>query len=139
MRFLRVVAGLLLSFLLLSENLQAADIGRASPAEAAERVASGAAILIDVREQAEWAQTGVAEPAILLPLSDLRGGRTRWAPFLGSHDKDKELILYCRSGNRSAIAARILANEGFKVSNAGAFHDWKNAKLPTRSVETAGE
>ena len=44
------------------------------PEEAEKRVATGAAVLIDVREPAEWA-SGVAKPAVLLPLSDLTGGR----------------------------------------------------------------
>ena len=101
-----------------------------SPQEAEKRVASGVAILIDVREPSEWAE-GVAKPAVLLPLSDLTGSRTKWKPFL-ELNRDKELLVYCRSGNRSGKAAGILSREGFKVSNAGSFDAWKNAGLPTR-------
>jgi rhodanese-related sulfurtransferase len=101
-----------------------------SPDEALKRLKSGQAVLIDVREPAEW-QEGVAEPALLLPLSDLRAERKTWAPIL-SANKDKELVLYCRSGNRSGQAAALLAKEGFKVSNAGAFSAWKDAGLPVR-------
>lgn len=104
-----------------------------TPQAAAERVAGGQAVLIDVREPAEWADSGVAEPAVLLSLSDLRGERTQWKKFLADH-KDKELILYCRSGNRSGIAAGILAQEGFKVANAGGFKAWVAAGLPVRQV-----
>ena len=98
--------------------------------EAEKRVASGTAVLIDVREPSEWAE-GVAKPAVLLPLSDLTGSRTKWKPFL-ELNRDKELLVYCRSGNRSGKAAGILSREGFKVSNAGSFDAWKNAGLPTR-------
>ena len=104
------------------------------PAEAAQRVADGTAVLIDVREPEEWARTGVAEPAVLLSLSDLRGDRVLWKAFLVKN-KDMELILYCRSGHRAGIAADILAKEGFQVANAGGFKHWKSAGLPVRSVE----
>ncbi len=104
------------------------------PAEAAQRVADGIAVLIDVREPGEWASTGVAEPAVLLSLSDLRSERVTWKAFLGKNKK-KELILYCRSGNRSGVAARILEQEGFQVANAGGFKHWKSAGLPVRQVE----
>ena len=104
-----------------------------TPEEAAKRVKEGKAILIDVREAGEWADTGVAESAVLLSLSDLRGDRSAWKPFL-KENKDKELILYCRSGNRSGIAARILSKEGYRVANAGGFKHWKSNGLPVRSV-----
>jgi len=101
-----------------------------SPGEADKRVATGTAVLIDVREPSEWA-SGVARPAVLLPLSDLTGGRSKWKPFL-EQNRDRELIVYCRSGSRSGIAAGILRGEGFKVSNAGSFDSWQSAGLPTR-------
>ena len=49
-----------------------------SPSEAAQRVADGAAVLIDVREPSEWASSGVAAPAVLLSLSDLHSERVTW-------------------------------------------------------------
>ena len=104
------------------------------PAEAARRVEQGTAILIDVREPAEWADTGVATPAVLLPLSDLRGDRTQWKPFLEKH-AGKELIVYCRSGARSGVATKLLTAEGRTVANAGGFKHWQGAGLPVRQVE----
>ena len=100
-----------------------------TPQEADKRIAAGTAVLIDVREPSEWAE-GVAKPAVLLPLSDLSGERTKWKPFL-ERNHDKELLVYCRSGNRSGKAAGILSIEGFKVSNVGSLDAWKNAGLPT--------
>ena len=105
-----------------------------SPAEAAARVERGEAILVDVREPAEWAQTGVVSSAFTLPLSDLRGDRRAWAAFLETH-RDQALILYCRSGNRSGQAAEILAAEGFRVANAGGLRDWTAAGQPTRRAD----
>ena len=102
-----------------------------APAEAAQRVADGKAVLIDVREPKEWAETGVAAPATLLPLSDLNGDRKQWKDFL-EKNRDKELILYCRTGGRSGRAAKLLAEEGYRTLNAGGFQDWQAAGLPIR-------
>ena len=101
----------------------AADVPVLTPAEAAQRVAAGSAVLVDVREPAEWAATGVVVGAATLSLSDLRGQRRDWKPFLATN-KDREIILYCRSGKRSGQAAKILAAEGFRVANAGGLRDW---------------
>lgn len=99
-----------------------------APADAMEKVRSGAAVLIDVREPAEWGG-GVVEGALLLPLSDLRGPRRSWAKPLAD-SKGRELVLYCRSGNRSGIAAGILEKEGWTVWNAGGFSSWQKAGQP---------
>ncbi len=101
-----------------------------SPAEADARVKAGTAVLIDVREPDEWAD-GVAEPALLCSLSDLRENRAQWKAVLEAN-RDKELILYCASGARSGIAAGMLRKEGFNAVNAGGFRGWQAAGLPVR-------
>ena len=112
----------------------AADVPALTPAEAAKRVAAGQAVLIDVREPMEWAQTGVAAPALLLPKSEFDDGRVGdWKRVLAEAG-DKELIFYCRSGFRSSEVAKVLASEGRKVANAGGFKDWQAAGLPVRPV-----
>jgi len=104
-----------------------------SAAEAAARVAAGTAVLIDVREPGEWAG-GVAEPALLCSLSDLRGARAQWKSVLEAN-RDKELILYCASGARSGLAAGMLRKEGFNAVNCGGFGGWRGAGLPVRSSD----
>ena len=104
-----------------------------APAEAAARVAAGTAVLIDVREPGEWA-SGVAEPALLCSLSDLRGARAQWKAVLEA-SRDKELILYCASGARSGLAAGMLRKEGFNAVNCGGFGGWRGAGLPVRSPQ----
>jgi rhodanese-related sulfurtransferase len=131
MKLLLILATVIV-VLFITSRVLAGDI--LPPKEAAASVAAGTAVLVDVREPGEWADGGVAEPANLLSLSDLRGDRTGWKSFL-AENKDKELILYCRSGNRSGIAARILTKEGYTVANAGGFRDWVAAGLPTREVK----
>lgn len=101
------------------------------PAEAARRVQEGTAVLVDVREPAEWSG-GVAAPANLLSLGDLRGARKSWNPVLEAN-RDKEFIVYCASGARSSIAASILLREGFRAVNAGGFGSWRAAGLPVRT------
>jgi rhodanese-related sulfurtransferase len=127
---LYLAIGLLIVFFVLRPMLFGGP--RMTPEEAAARVKAGDAALIDVREPSEWAESGVAEPAALLSLSDLRSERKTWKPFL-EKNRDKELLLYCRSGNRSGRAAALLAKEGFKTANAGSFSAWKSAGLPVRN------
>jgi len=124
---------LLLTTLLLTSSLWAA-VRSITPAEAAKRVADGKAVLVDVREPAEWAETGVAAPAVLLPKSEFDAGQIgEWKDFLGRVG-DREIILYCRSGRRSGAVAAALDGKGLPVANAGGFRDWQAAGLPTRSV-----
>lgn len=101
-----------------------------SPAEADARVKAGTAVLVDVREPGEWSG-GVAEPARLCSLSDLRGDRAQWKTVL-EENKGKEFIVYCASGARSGIVAGMLRKEGFEAVNAGGFGGWRSAGLPVR-------
>jgi rhodanese-related sulfurtransferase len=126
-------AGLIMVCCALMGWAQAAEVTRIAPGEAAKRVAQGEAVLVDVREPAEWAETGVAAPAVLLPKSDFDRERRQWAPFL-AENRGKEIILYCHSGRRSGAVATVLAKEGYQVANAGGFRDWAAADLPVRKV-----
>ena len=102
----------------------------AEPAQAKAEADAGTAVIVDVREPPEWA-AGVARDAALLPLSDLRGKRKLWGPFL-EKNRGKKLYLYCHSGTRSGVAARLLAGEGFTAANLGGFSRWEAAGLPLR-------
>jgi rhodanese-related sulfurtransferase len=106
----------------------APGVRRVEPQEAARLVRERKAVLVDVREPAEWAG-GVARKAALLPLSDLTGPRRLWRPFL-EQVNGREIILYCRSGSRCGIAGRILVAEGFATANAGSLRAWDRAGLP---------
>ena len=131
-----VLLGLGFLLVLLARSAFAqSDVPQLSPTEAAAKVKAGEAVLIDVREPAEW-ESGVAAPAYLLPLSDLRGARAKWQHVLDSAKAEgKPILLYCRSGNRSGQAAAQLAKEGFTVANVGGFNDWTKARLPTRTPD----
>lgn len=104
------------------------SVPRVPPMECAHRVRAGEAFLVDVREPGEWAE-GVARSARLLAFSDLQNGRAQWKPFL-QEVGNREILLYCASGTRSGLAARLLAAEGFRVANTGGFADWAAAGWP---------
>jgi len=122
----------LLLALTLTSTLFAAEVPVISPAEAAKLVAEGKAVLVDVREPSEWAESGVAAPAALLPKSEFDAGLIgEWKDFLAKAG-DKQIITYCRVGRRAGVVAAALAEKGHKVANAGGFKDWQAAGLPTR-------
>jgi rhodanese-related sulfurtransferase len=76
-------------------------------------------LLLDVRTQAEYDQGHIAG-AVLIPNTEL----SRRAPA-ELPDKDALIILYCRSGNRSATATRELADLGYsRVYDLGGIIDW---------------
>jgi Rhodanese-related sulfurtransferase len=127
MKTLILLSLLVVAFVLVKRAMAGPSI---SAAEADERVKAATAVLIDLREPDEWTE-GVAAPALLCSLSDLRGPRVQWKAVLEAN-KDKELILYCASGARSGMAAGILRKEGYNAVNAGGFGHWSKAGLPVR-------
>ena len=80
--------------------------------------------LIDVRNPDEFAENHISR-ADLLPLGELEA----WAPTL---DPKKPLVLICRSGRRSGVAADALARKGFAsiVSVEGGMLAWESAGFP---------
>ena len=64
--------------------------------------------LVDVREPSENAEFNIG--GVLLPLGEIRNMQTEAI----DNWKDDEVIMYCRSGNRSGISTQILEQMGFK-------------------------
>jgi rhodanese-related sulfurtransferase len=89
-----------------------------SVAQAAEKRNQGAFIL-DVREQSEWNQFHIPD-ATLIPLGDLPNR-------LNEVPKDREVVVVCRTGHRSAQGRDILLNAGFTkvTSMAGGVTQWQ--------------
>lgn len=80
-----------------------------TPEELKKRMDSGEQLnLVDVREPHENAEFNIG--GILLPLGDIRAMQTDEIDNL----KDQEVIVYCRSGNRSGQAAMVLETMGFQ-------------------------
>ena len=105
-----------------------AEIPAIPAGEAQRMVASGEAVLVDVREDHEVAR-GKARGAVHAsrgtlefkadPASDQR------PPGL---DPEKTVILYCAAGGRAALAGQTLKGLGYRdVRNMGGFKDWVDA------------
>jgi len=88
------------------ELLRAPLLSRVSLDEARAKVASGAQ-WIDVRYPSEY-QYDKLSGAINIPLSEIRNA-------FGALDKGKEYVLYCQSERRSAAAAFLLAQRGYRA------------------------
>ena len=80
--------------------------------------------LVDVRELNEHAEFNIG--GTLLPLGEIRNYNTDSIDDL----KDKEVIRYCRSGNRSGQATQILEQAGYtNVKNlVGGMLAWQQSK-----------
>jgi rhodanese-related sulfurtransferase len=90
---------------------------------AADRIAAGSVIVVDVRQQAEW-KTGHIEGALHIPLTQLSNQQHQLP-------SDKTIVTVCRSGHRSALAARTLARTGHDVLNlSGGMNARVTAGLP---------
>lgn len=77
-------------------------------------------VLLDVRTQEEY-NAGYIAGAILLPYDEINAKATIVLP-----DKEKEIVLYCRSGRRSAIAKKSLLDLGYqKVVDFGGVKRWE--------------
>jgi len=90
--------------------------------QAQQMVASDAnSKIVDVRESDEFNQEHI-DGAVSVPLSDLVNKSNELLK-----DKDQNLLLYCRSGRRSALAASLLSSLGYsRIYDFGGMDDWVN-------------
>lgn len=97
-----------------------AAVTQVTAREVQDRMANGDEIvLIDIREQNEW-NLGHAESAIYIGRGVLESQIESRVP------RDADVVLYCASGNRSALGAQTLTQMGYTkvASMAGGFRDW---------------
>jgi len=94
-----------------------------SPARAAELVAAGTAVIVDVREPYEW-EAGRIDGATHVALEHL-AARAEDLP------KDRAIVFQCRLGARSLMAAQAFRRAGYDAwSMAGGLTAWDAAGLP---------
>ncbi len=80
--------------------------------------------IVDVRDEDELAE-GYIYNSVLIPLDEIRAKAEEILK-----DKDMPVLVYCRSGRRSAIACRLLDNMGYKnVFDFGGIIDWPFEKV----------
>lgn len=99
--------------------------GGISPAEAAKLIKETKDLqLIDVRTPGEY-EAGHLDKAKLVPLQELESR-------VGEIDKNKPILLYCRSGNRSGTALKVLLGKGYSQAKhmEGGINAWQAAGLP---------
>ncbi len=98
-----------------------------SAQEAAAKLQSGEAVIVDVREKDEWDEEHIPNATHL----------SRGTIELDIEEKVPDLnaliVCHCGGGGRSALAADSLQKMGYKNvrSMAGGFKAWKAAGLPT--------
>ena len=125
-----IVGGILLALVvvvvgvLLFNNNQTASLpAEISVAQAYQKYQDGV-FLLDVRTQEEWDEYH-APNTTLIPLDQL--------PLrVNELPKDQEIVVVCRSGNRSQEGRDILLNAGFEkvTSMAGGLSGWRSAGYP---------
>lgn len=87
--------------------------------EAKQRIDAGGAVILDVRTQEEYDE-GHIDGAIRLEYNDFDEQLTEILP-----DKSAQILIYCRSGNRSRIATEYLISNGYTdVYDFGGIIDW---------------
>jgi rhodanese-related sulfurtransferase len=104
--------------------------------EARKLMSKDNALLVDVRDGTELAQTGKLKGALHVSRGMIEFRADAETPY---HDaqfqKDRPVILYCASGGRSALAGKVLKDMGYsKVHNLGGFKDAANAGFETEPV-----
>ena len=89
--------------------------------EKAKEILDGGGVLLDVREESEFAQ-GHADGAELLAVDDITDETAeRVIP-----EKATPVVTYCRSGNRARLAAERLTEMGYEnVYTVGSIVGWQ--------------
>jgi rhodanese-related sulfurtransferase len=106
-----------------------AVVPKVTMAEAKALVAGGNAVIVDVRDSAELAQTGKVKGALHIPRGSLEFRADASTSYHDPNlDPGKTVILYCAAGSRAALAGKMLKDMGYAdVRNLGGFKDWTDA------------
>jgi rhodanese-related sulfurtransferase len=106
------------------------------PSEAYALIKRGEAVVVDAREREELI-TGLAEPAIWIPTSELRKNGDNFRAFVEQLEPETTVLVYCATGRRAQAFVDRLRSLGFEAKNLGSFNDWKDAGLPIKHYATA--
>jgi sulfur-carrier protein adenylyltransferase/sulfurtransferase len=103
------------------------EIEEIDSSRARERLDDSSGVtFVDVRERDEWDE-GFIPGAVWVPRGSLESRIEQQMP-----DRDREIVVYCAGGSRSAFAAKTLEELGYAnvVSLAGGFAEWKRNGFP---------
>lgn len=99
-----------------------------SPGEASALIEDGDVKVVDVRTPEEYA-SGHVEGAVSIDFY-----APDFADRIAELDPDREYVVYCRTGHRSAQAAALMADAGLAVDDVeGGIVAWQAAGLPLTS------
>jgi rhodanese-related sulfurtransferase len=105
-----------------AEGMTTPDVEHIDPVESKRRVDAGA-LLLDVRNPDEW-QAGHAQGAAWIPMGEL-------AERQDELPTDREIVVICKTGGRSAQVAKALLAAGYGAVNvAGGSEAWQSAGMP---------
>ncbi len=90
--------------------------------KAREAVKNGA-IIVDVRTPQEYKEKHIPG-AINLPIEEIMKNNINL-------QKDKEIVLYCQTGSRSSVSAKVLSKQGWSVYDVATQSDWER-KIKTQ-------
>ena len=90
---------------------------------AGRKAAAEGAMIIDVRSEKEFNTEGHIKGAVNIPIAYVDR-------MFNSLPRDKEMIVYCRTGARSEIAARLLREQGWTVYDVATQGDWEREIKP---------
>lgn len=86
----------------------------------AQALVKDGALLLDVRSPGEFSE-GHLPGAVNVPVQELEASLASLSP-----DKARPIVVYCRSGMRSAKARKVLLSAGFtRVEDLGGLSNWK--------------
>lgn len=100
------------------------------------KLAEGGVVVIDVRDGTEVAKSGKLKGALHISRGLLEFAADPESPMHNKAlAKDKPVLLYCASGGRSALAAKVMKDMGYgSVFNIGGFKELADAGVPTESA-----
>ena len=107
-------------------NYHQASYREVSSREAAELIQNEQPIILDVRTPNEY-KRGHLQNSVLIPVQELQNRYKE----LGTR-QDREILIYCATGNRSTVASKILVDNGYKhiVNMRGGIYDWSQKNYP---------
>ncbi|MCP4959111.1 MAG: rhodanese-like domain-containing protein [Actinomycetia bacterium] len=116
-----------------------AEIDNISPAEAKRRVAEEGALILDIRDVRELQREGVIPGVMHAPRGMLEFWVAPDSPYFKSGlGEDREYILHCASGWRSALSCKVLSDMGLpKVSHIETgFTGWRDDGFELTDYDT---
>ena len=119
-----VLVLLALSVAACAEAVEIGALPREISVEEAQQMYQDGGFLLDVRTQQEWDEFHIPNTT-LIPLNELESR-------LAELPENKEIVVVCRSGNRSQSGRDILLNNGFEraTSMAGGVTEWRSKGYP---------